>query len=677
MANMRRRPRAGGTRAKAWTLAISVFLLFIVSVVVAFPRVWNRWSFLPDVNIPEFRLGLDLQGGAHLVYEANMTQIPEADRGTALEGVRDVIERRVNAFGVSEPLVQTNIADGHYRIVIELAGVLDVREAIKQIGETPILEFKEANPDYTDALTDEQKQKLTDANTKEKSAAEDVLKKAQAGDSFEDLVNQYTFADQEKASHGDIVGVTGTGIYQTAVTDIESKNSADGSVLPSVYETPNGYEVLKLIDRDRTKNELELSHILICYTGKSGCTVERDPLTAQDLVNEVLAQVTPENFADLAKQYSEDPGSKDQGGDLGFVKPGATVAAFDAAAEALLTGEITKTAIETDFGYHIIYRRGERPYTAYHLERILMHKTTEAEIAPNAEWKNTDLSGKQLKGATVQFDQNTNAPLIALKFDSDGATLFEQLTERNVGKQIAIFLDDQIISAPTVQQKITGGEAVITGTFALDEAKLLAQRLNAGALPVPVELVSQQTVGPTLGAESLQKSIDAALIGFVLVALFMMLFYRLPGFISVVALLGYGAINLMLYKVFGVTMSLAGIAGFILSVGMAVDANVLIFERLKEELRSGRDLPTAIHEGFARAWPSIRDGHVTVLISSGILFWFSASFIKGFALTLAVGTLVSLFSAITVTRSYMRVVEAWKWTRNNIWLFGVKQKGQE
>jgi preprotein translocase subunit SecD len=214
-------------------------------------------------------------------------------------------------------------------------------------------------------------------------------------------------------------------------------------------------------------------------------------------------------------------------------------------------------------------------------------------------------------------------------------------------------LDGQIISAPTVQQAIFGGQAVITGDFTLDEAKLLAQNLNAGALPVPITLLSQQTVGPMLGSASLSKSVSAALIGFILVAAYMIAYYRLAGLIAVIGLILYAMLNLWIYRVFDVTITLSGIAGFILSLGMAVDANVLIIERMKEEIAGGRDFPSAIHEGFARAWPAIRDGNVSTLVVAVILYIFSSSFIKGFALMLGIGVFVSLFTAITATRVYM------------------------
>jgi len=243
------------------------------------------------------------------------------------------------------------------------------------------------------------------------------------------------------------------------------------------------------------------------------------------------------------------------------------------------------------------------------------------------------------------------------------------LTEENVDQVIGIFLDGQPISTPVVQQAIYGGQASITGGFSIEEAKALSQRLNAGALPVPIELINQQSIGPTLGAISLHNSINAAIVGFAVVALFMILYYRLSGFVSVLALFVYLAVNLALYKWFGVTITLAGIAGFILSLGMAVDANVLIFERLKEELHAGRDLPTAIDEGFRRAWTSIRDGNITTLIAAGVLFSMSTSFIKGFALTLAMGVIVSMITAILVTRVFLKWISAYgifkkKWLYN-------------
>jgi preprotein translocase subunit SecD len=215
-------------------------------------------------------------------------------------------------------------------------------------------------------------------------------------------------------------------------------------------------------------------------------------------------------------------------------------------------------------------------------------------------------------------------------------------------------LDGKAISTPVVSTEIAGGRAVIQGSGNVEEAKTLARRLQAGALPVGIKLIAQQTVGPTLGADSLTKSLSAGLFGFLFVALFMILLYRLPGVVSIGALVLYAALSASAFKLIPITLTLAGIAGFILSLGIAVDANVLVFERFKEELKEGKPLLVALEESFRRAWPSIRDGHVTVLISCIVLYGFSSSVIRGFALTLLVGTLISLFTAVVATRTFLR-----------------------
>lgn len=676
---LKHKRRLYGSRKKVWAGCIASVLLFLVSSVVAFPnQTWNKVSFLPHLNIADFRLGLDLQGGAHLEYEADMTNVAAADRNAALDGVRDVIERRVNAFGVSEPLVQTAVVGGHYRVIVELAGVLDVTQAIKQIGETPILEFKEENPDYVagkaNTLTADQQKQLAADNATELAAAQAVLKQAQSGTDFGTLVNSNSILTADKANGGDVKQADDV-VYKDAIADIVKAKTADGQVLPKVYATNNGYEVIKLVGTDSSQNEMELSHILICWQGATACTQTRTKDDALKLAKDLITQATTSNFGDLASKNTDDSGSKSANGDLGWIRPGQTVPAFDTAAQALAVGAISTTPVESEFGYHIIYKRAQRPFTIYHIQRIVMKRTTANDIAPQDQWKNTDLSGKDLQSAKVVFDPTTNNPIVSLQFNSEGADLFGKLTGANVGKQIAIFLDGSIISAPTVNQKIDGGQAVITGNFTLSDAKLLAERLNAGALPVPVTLVSQQTIGPTLGQSSLDASIKAALIGLALVALFMILYYRLPGLLAVLALMVYVSFNLLLYKLLGVTISLSGVAGFVLSMGIALDANVLIFARLKEELAAGRDLPTAIDEGFRRAWPSIRDGNMTTLIATAILFNFSTSFIKGFALNLAIGVLTSMFSAIVITRGFVSLVAGWKWLAKP-WLFGYRKRSE-
>lgn len=270
-------------------------------------------------------------------------------------------------------------------------------------------------------------------------------------------------------------------------------------------------------------------------------------------------------------------------------------------------------------------------------------------------WNDSGLTGAHLRRADVEFDQNTGEPQVSLQFDSEGSKLFGDITRKNLQKQVAIELDEEIISAPTVQTVIENGQAVITGKFSIDEAKQLAIQLNAGALPVPITLVEQLNIGATLGSDSVKKSLMAGLIGLGLVALFMIFYYKVPGFLATIALLIYALIVLALFKLIPITLTLAGIAGFILSIGMAVDANILIFERTKEELNTGKTIGLAIEEGFRRAWPSIRDSNFSSLITCLILYYGTTGLVRGFAVTLAIGILVSMFTAITVTRTFLRL----------------------
>jgi len=408
-----------------------------------------RLSHFSEVG---FKLGLDLQGGSHLVYEADLSKTEASEKNSAMQGLRDVIERRVNRFGVGEPIVRIQEQGEHKRLIIELPGVKDVEEAIKAIGKTPYLEFRE-----------------------ERAEKEMIA-----------ILNQYE----------------------------EFKDKS----IEEILQVPNWQDILK-----------------------------------------------------------EDP----------YFKP-------------------------------------------------------------------TKLTGQYLEKAEVAFDQTTFEAEVLLQFNNEGKDIFNELTSLNIGKQLAIYIDDSLISAPVVREAIPNGKARITGKFTTEEAKSLARNLNAGALPVPIELISQKTIGPVLGKISLEKSLKAGIIGFLMVILFMILFYRVPGILASLALIIYGGIVLSLFKLIPVTLTLAGIGGVILSVGMAVDANVLIFERMKEERESGRSLDSSIRIGFARAWPSIRDGNVTTLIVALIMFFFGTSFIKGFALTLSLGILVSMFSAIFITKTFLR-----------------------
>lgn len=267
----------------------------------------------------------------------------------------------------------------------------------------------------------------------------------------------------------------------------------------------------------------------------------------------------------------------------------------------------------------------------------------------------TVLTGKELQRADVAFDEQTGFPTVKLTFNDEGRKKFAEATKNNIGQPIYILLDQQIISAPTVQSEIPNGEAVISGDFDIVQARELSTLLNGGALPVSIKLIEQRNIGATLGDESIKSSLVAGLVGLTLVAIFMVVQYGGPGLLAVLALGIYTLITLALFKLIPVTLTLAGIAGFILSIGMAVDANILIFERMKEELRAGKKRKAAIEAGFHRAWSSIRDSNVSSLITAGILIWFGSGLIRGFAVTLALGILVSMFTAITVTRTFLRL----------------------
>jgi protein-export membrane protein SecD len=301
---------------------------------------------------------------------------------------------------------------------------------------------------------------------------------------------------------------------------------------------------------------------------------------------------------------------------------------------------------------------GQTPFLEF---RTLSSEPQEAKVGAdgkvsldiNQEFTPTELTGKYLKKAQLNFDPNGGGPIVSLQFNDEGAKLFEQITKDNIGKPVAIYLDGSPISSPVVQQEIVGGQAQISGKFSVQEAKELVGRLNSGALPVPIKLVSTETIGATLGAQAVHDGMRAALIGFAIVALFLILWYRLPGLVAVLALILYVAITLTLYKLIPVTLSAAGIAGFIISIGMAVDANILIFERFREERQHAGALRDALHHGFERAWTSIRDANTASFIIAIILFWFGSSLIKGFALTFGLGVLVSLLTAISITRLFL------------------------
>lgn len=301
---------------------------------------------------------------------------------------------------------------------------------------------------------------------------------------------------------------------------------------------------------------------------------------------------------------------------------------------------------------------GETPVLEFRLVRpgaqaLLASSTNPENILIDQILFPAELTGQYLSHAQVQFNGSTQAPQIGIQFTSEGGKIFARITKENVGKQLAIVLDGRILQMPYIQEEISTGEAQITGNFTPEEAKEHVRNLNYGALPVPIELATSQTIGASLGEAALSASLKAGIIGFIALSIFLILWYRLPGLVSVLALTIYIILSLTVFKLIPVTLTAAGMAGFILSIGMAVDANVLIFERAKEELKKGKSIHDAFHEGFHRAWLSIRDSNIASMITALVLFWLGTSAVKGFALTLGLGVAISMFTAITVSRTFL------------------------
>lgn len=696
-----------GARAKVWWVFVFIIILALVASLIDFGSYYNKAvdKFkipLPKVKEVPFRLGLDLLGGTQLTYQADVSAIAAADKSNAVAGVRDVIERRINIFGVSEPNVQINrTSGGDYRIIVELAGIKDIKQAIKMIGETPLLEFKEENKEIR-KMTDEEKKQLSDYNKAAEARATEVLGKVISGGDFKALASAYSQDEKTKNNGGDLGWITekdNSEIYNLA------KNIAVGKISADLGRVSNGFAIIKVEDKrvktdpfnNNQEKQVKAWHLLICYTGKTGCESGLSREQALEKINRLKTEATPANFKDLVKQNSTEPGTRDSGGDLGWFGLGQMVKPFEDQVFKQAVGTIS-APLETDFGFHLIYKQDERKVEEFNLRHIFIKTKTEEDIiGQQSEWKNTELTGKNLKSATVEFNPNDSSPEVSLAFDDEGAKMFEAITGRNVGKPVAIYLDGYAISVPKVNEKIPGGKAVISGKFNIQEAKLLAQRLNAGALPVPINLVNQQTVGPSLGQQSVADSLKAGLIGFLIVALFMIIFYRLPGLMAVFALTVYSLLVFALFKIgfsmaalvlvgiflligitvngwfilfaflsyiilyfigglSPVTLTLAGLAGAIVSVGMAVDANILIFARMKEEIANGKPLFIAIEDGFKRAWPSIRDSNFNTLLTCLILIMFTTSAVKGFAVTLGLGVIISMFTAIFITRNFLSLI---------------------
>lgn len=666
--------KAPVTRKTLLKRIVLILALFLLAGSVSYPAGANAlidgWNRITSLSIPHVEyplvLGLDLQGGSHLEYVADLSNVPLDQRGDAMDGARDVIERRVNQMGVSEPLVQTAKAGDQWRLTVELAGIRDVNQAINMIGETPILEFRVQNEQANRGLTEEEQQTLLEANKTKRELAEEIFKRAQAGDSIQSLSEEYSDDETIRAAGGDLGWVLDQRQYIKLKELGQDLNPGDA--YPMMVDDGQNFYIAQVEEKKDAGQEIRASHLLIQWEGSEQSAQSRTKELALELMEKIKSEVTPANFEEKVREYSDEPGADKTAGDLDYFRRGDMVPPFEDAAFALTKGAVSDI-VETQFGFHLIKKMDERNVSNLRVRAVVLRQMTAADILNTEPWVRTELTGKQLKRAMLDFDPQTGAPIVVLDFDSEGTELFAKMTKDNIGKPIAIYLDGSPISIPTVQTEITGGQAVISGSFTVNEAKLLAQRLQAGALPVPIELIAQQTVGPTLGSESIALSLKAGLIGFLLVLIFMILFYRIPGIISVFALAFYVAVVLAIFKIIPVTMTLSGIAGFILSIGMAVDANVLIFERLKEEFRTDKPLQVSVDEAFKRAWSSIRDGNVTTLLVCLVLYTFTSSLVKGFALTLGIGILVSMFTAIVVTRTILKLFVSTPLSRALPWFF--------
>lgn len=666
--------KAPVTRKTLLKRIVLILALFLLAGSVSYPAGANTlidgWNRITSLSIPHVEyplvLGLDLQGGSHLEYVADLSNVPLDQRGDAMDGARDVIERRVNQMGVSEPLVQTAKAGDQWRLTVELAGIRDVNQAINMIGETPILEFRIQNEQANRGLTEEEQQMLLEANKAKRELAEEIFKRAQAGDPIQSLSEEYSDDETIRAAGGDLGWVLDQRQYIKLKELGQDLNPGDA--YPMMVDDGQNFYIAQVEEKKDAGQEIRASHLLIQWEGGEQSAQSRTKELALELMEKIKSEVTPANFEEKVMEYSDEPGADKTAGDLDYFRRGDMVPPFEDAAFALTKGAVSDV-VETQFGFHLIKKTDERNVSDLRVRAVVLRQMTAADILNTEPWVRTELTGKQLKRAVLDFDPQTGAPIVVLDFDSEGTALFAKMTKDNIGKPIAIYLDGSPISIPTVQTEITGGQAVISGSFTVNEAKLLAQRLQAGALPVPIELIAQQTVGPTLGSESIALSLKAGLIGFLLVLIFMILFYRIPGIISVFALAFYVAIVLAIFKIIPVTMTLSGIAGFILSIGMAVDANVLIFERLKEEFRTDKPLQVSVDEAFKRAWSSIRDGNVTTLLVCLVLYTFTSSLVKGFALTLGIGILVSMFTAIVITRTILKLFVSTPLSRALPWFF--------
>jgi protein-export membrane protein SecD len=671
-------------KSEAWRLAVIIIIALaalFVDLNIEHPD-WARnlvfWQPADQRDIA-LRLGLDLQGGLQVLLAADVPEGQELD-APSMETARRIVENRVNGMGLTEPVVQ---AQGESRIIVELPGIENPEQAVETIKGTALLEFVDAGRIPLPAGT--------------------VITTTLGGPS--------TLSPEA----------------EPALTELVTSEALE---LPPMPENPadrnNMYSEPPDMQIDVTK-----TYVATISTAKGDIVVQLDANAAPLTVNNFVF-LSEQGFYDDLTFHRVEPGFVVQGGDPlgnGTGGPGYTVPAEiellhteGAIATARRGDEANPDRASSGSQFYIALEplpQLDGAYTVFgqviegmdvvqsiaigdEIEEIVV-TTTDSTITPTTELSPTAESvitptqptptpSPSLSGGTMVYetiltgaglknvglDQNQQGEYyIPFELNPDATEVFAEYTDAHVDQYLCIVLDKIVISCPIVSTPIPSGQASISGNFTFDAARQLAIQLRYGALPIPLRVESFNRIGATLGYESVEKSIRAGVVGLVIVLLFMLIYYRLPGGLADVALIIYVLLNLALYKLMPITITLPGIAGFILSAGMAVDANILIFERMKEELRRGRRLSQAVEIGFSRAWPSIRDGQLSTLIICAILFFFGtnfgASIVKGFAITLAIGTIVNIFTAVFATRTFMRQVAASadKWLAERKWLLGV------
>ncbi|MBI4994220.1 protein translocase subunit SecF [Candidatus Peregrinibacteria bacterium] len=708
---------------------VKIILIIIFALLLGYYDLPTKYQFAetPDsIKNAKVHLGLDLQGGSQLDYKIDLRKVPQKDQKSIVEGVKTVIERRVNGLGVSEPNIYTSQMGDEQHLIVELAGIKDLNEAKKIVGKTIQLEFKEKrekeDPKYKENVQKLAQSILNKILAKKENFSLIAEEEAKLSpDKIKFYENDWAFKNditEQKIAEA-VFKAQPKEIIAKLIEGKEGYDIKDGELVPL-----EGFFIIRVDDKRNTADfeakdkTLLANHILISYRNALDApdTVLRSKEEAQKLAEEISGKLKKgADFAAIVKESSDDPKTnKSDGVILSPIKQGEEGygEAFNAAAlELTHAGEFSEI-VETEYGFHII--RADN-FSQVKMSQLLFSS------APDP-WIETGLNGEHFEHASVTFDQLMN-PTVAIQFDDEGAKLFEEITARNVNKPLAIFVGGNLISAPNVNEKISGGKAVITGKFRPEDAQDLARDLNTGAIPAPVILTGQYTIGATLGEEALKTSLKAGVIGLIILALFMIFYYRLPGLVATIALGIYTSILLFMLKsqmplpfalgiailIFiaiiyqilrsreggweklitfilacfilffvtfllnnAVTLTLAGVAGVILSIGMAVDANILIFERTKEELRTGRPLSSAVDVGFDRAWSSIRDSNFSSLITCGILFYFGTSIIQGFAFNLAAGILISMFTAITITKTLLNAIMHTRLSEK-LWIWGLER----